>query len=324
MITSIYVNNYRSFVEAEATLGSFTLVIGANGSGKSNFLRLFRDLNAWDTAASYFRLSDGSHPNDAGRLMPHFNGVQIRTSIHLTFDDGSYLDAEEKYVKPSALHYGHLIEIIRINPDIVSAVEKVGAPLIIRGNGWGVANAIDAFKTGVGEEIFGRIMRDLHDFIPELTSIGLAGAGEGQKWIVGREESILTPVPGWLLSDGTRTILALLTIIHQPSPPPLLLIEDLDHAMHPRLFEEVVGFLRRICEERKVQIIATTHNPYLLDCFNDDPDSVLLIEKEGGGSRIVPIGEEIRRLREKGSPASMALSKLYLSGFLSESAASYP
>lgn len=324
MITRVEIQNYRSFIETEANLGPFTLVIGANGSGKSNFLRLFRDLNTWNSAREYFQLPDGFHSSDSGRLMPHFNRTHIPTRIKLTFADGSMLEAGEKNLTPAALFDGHLIEIIRINPNLVSAIEKVGAPVMVRGDGSGVANAIDAFKTGVGEETFDRIVNDLRDFIPELTSVGLEGAGEGQKRIVGREDGILTPVPGAFLSEGTRTILALLTLIHQPSPPPLLLIEDLDHAIHPRLFEDVVNFLRRICEERDVQIIATTHNPYLLDCFNDDPDSVLLIEKEGGSSRIVPIGEEIKRLRANGSPPSMALSKLYLSGFLSDPVASAP
>ena len=42
MLTKVEIKNYRSFVDAEAPLAPFTLVIGANGSGKSNFLKLFQ------------------------------------------------------------------------------------------------------------------------------------------------------------------------------------------------------------------------------------------------------------------------------------------
>ena len=41
MVTRIRIQNYRSFVDAEVTLRPFTLVVGANGSGKSNLLKFF-------------------------------------------------------------------------------------------------------------------------------------------------------------------------------------------------------------------------------------------------------------------------------------------
>lgn len=42
MLTRVSITNYRSFIHAEADLSPFTLVIGANGSGKTNFLKFFR------------------------------------------------------------------------------------------------------------------------------------------------------------------------------------------------------------------------------------------------------------------------------------------
>jgi predicted ATPase len=42
MITSVRIWNYRSFVDAAADLSAFTLVLGANGSGKSGFLKLLQ------------------------------------------------------------------------------------------------------------------------------------------------------------------------------------------------------------------------------------------------------------------------------------------
>ena len=41
MITRIHIQNYRSFVDAEVKLRPFSLVIGANGSGKTNLLKAF-------------------------------------------------------------------------------------------------------------------------------------------------------------------------------------------------------------------------------------------------------------------------------------------
>ncbi|ELS01796.1 hypothetical protein Xen7305DRAFT_00015020 [Xenococcus sp. PCC 7305] len=41
MLSRIEVQNYRSLLDVKVNLSPFTLVIGANGSGKSNFLQLF-------------------------------------------------------------------------------------------------------------------------------------------------------------------------------------------------------------------------------------------------------------------------------------------
>ncbi|MCB0063745.1 MAG: AAA family ATPase, partial [Caldilineaceae bacterium] len=46
MITSIHIQNYRSIVDATAKLAPFTLLIGANGTGKSNFLQLLESIGS--------------------------------------------------------------------------------------------------------------------------------------------------------------------------------------------------------------------------------------------------------------------------------------
>lgn len=42
MLTQIHITNCFSFVDAKAALSPFTLLIGANGAGKSNFLKVLR------------------------------------------------------------------------------------------------------------------------------------------------------------------------------------------------------------------------------------------------------------------------------------------
>ena len=43
-IKKVKITNFRSFKEAEVHLGAFNVLIGANASGKSNFVQLFRFL----------------------------------------------------------------------------------------------------------------------------------------------------------------------------------------------------------------------------------------------------------------------------------------
>ncbi len=44
-ITNIAVSNFKSFKHLDLNLGRFNVVIGANASGKSNFVEIFRFLN---------------------------------------------------------------------------------------------------------------------------------------------------------------------------------------------------------------------------------------------------------------------------------------
>ena len=81
MLTRVEIRNYRSFVGAEAVLKPFTLVIGANGAGKTNFLRFFRDVCAG--SGGTFRSVDGAHPNFGNKLMPHLNHLDRPTTLQI-------------------------------------------------------------------------------------------------------------------------------------------------------------------------------------------------------------------------------------------------
>src|SRR5438309_1850719 len=52
MITHIRIQNFRSFMEAEVDLQPFSLVVGANGSGKSNLLKFFAAISSEVGAAN--------------------------------------------------------------------------------------------------------------------------------------------------------------------------------------------------------------------------------------------------------------------------------
>lgn len=79
----------------------------------------------------------------------------------------------------------------------------------------------------------------------------------------------LGAIPADLLSEGTILTLALLTVLHDPQrQPSLLLLDDLDAALHPEALKPLVDNIRRILDQRPgLQILATCHSPYLLDHF---------------------------------------------------------
>jgi predicted ATPase len=93
-----------------------------------------------------------------------------------------------------------------------------------------------------------------------------------------RDESI--EIPGWLISTGTIRILALLAVLRNPDPPPLLVVEEIENGLDPRSLNLVLEEIRTAVEAGDTQVILTTHSPYFLDLL--DLSHLVLCERVDG------------------------------------------
>ncbi|MEZ5449376.1 MAG: AAA family ATPase [Thiolinea sp.] len=107
----------------------------------------------------------------------------------------------------------------------------------------------------------------------------------------------------------------ILTILHQPNPPSLICIEDIDYGLHPRLFQKIVELCFDIAHgEQGIQILATTHNPYIIDLFKDHEEAVLLVEKRDAYTQFSTLAERLEHLDVGENP----LGELWFSGALND------
>ncbi|WP_163994126.1 AAA family ATPase [Pyxidicoccus caerfyrddinensis] len=82
-------------------------------------------------------------------------------------------------------------------------------------------------------------------------------------------------VPSEGASEGTLLILGLLAVLFSTPRPKLVLLDDLDRGLHPKAQKDLVTQLRKLLErDPELQIIATSHSPYLVDHL--DPKEVRL------------------------------------------------
>lgn len=89
-------------------------------------------------------------------------------------------------------------------------------------------------------------------------------------------------IPSARLSDGTIHFLCLLTMLCDPTPPPVICIEEPEIGLHPDMISKVADL---IMEASKVcQIIVSTHSPFLVDYFTDTPEDVVVVENNDGSS----------------------------------------
>lgn len=306
MIKRIKFENFRSFVKAEAELQPFTLVIGANGAGKSNLLRWFA-----------FMGSDRAFDDFTGE--GHILYLTKPSYWIVGLSTGALLSNEADPEGFDLLEWKRFrqLPLFNLSPDIISQPELVIPHPFVKASGAGTTQVLDLLKNGNREDLFDRIEANFKRYIPDVEKLSLLSTGEGKKVIQVREKGLGgKTLPASELSEGTRLILCILTIIHQETPPPVILLEDIDRGMHPRLFEYIAPLMQQIAEEHDINIIATTHNPYLVDAFQDAKECVLLVEKVDGASTLVPLNDRLKDMNYDEVESDMPLGQLWYSGLI--------
>ena len=113
------------------------------------------------------------------------------------------------------------------------------------------------------------------DIQPTLTSSEI----ERKAWLQLSEDTF--KVPGWLLSTGTLRMLALLALLRHPSPPPLIVVEEIENGLDPRSIHLIVEEIRSAVLAGVTQVVVTTHSPYLLDLLT--LEHLVVVERDGEG-----------------------------------------
>jgi predicted ATPase len=90
------------------------------------------------------------------------------------------------------------------------------------------------------------------------------------------------PLPAKRLSDGTLRFLALAAILLQPTPPPLICLEEPELGMHPDMIRIVADMI--IDASTRTQLIITTHSEHLLTAMQDDFDALFAFDAGLAGS----------------------------------------
>jgi predicted ATPase len=87
-------------------------------------------------------------------------------------------------------------------------------------------------------------------------------------------------IPATRLSDGSLRYLALLAILCDPVPPPLIGIEEPELGLHPDLLPKVADLL--VEASQRTQLIVTTHSDVLVDALTEHPSAIVVCEKHEG------------------------------------------
>jgi len=116
--------------------------------------------------------------------------------------------------------------------------------------------------------------------------------------------------PARRLSDGTLRFLALLAILLDPAPPPLVVIEEPELGLHP----DTLPIIRDLLLEAstRMQLVVTTHSTTLVDGFTDHPEAIVVCDRIDGVTQMRRLdAAKMAMWREHGS-----LAQLWVDGLI--------
>jgi predicted ATPase len=131
------------------------------------------------------------------------------------------------------------------------------------------------------------IIDKLKTFYEEAEELSVKIYG-GTVQIFIREEGLIQPIPATRLSDGTLRYLFLLALLLDPTPPPLICLEEPEIGLHPDMMSTIADLLVEASE--RTQLIVTTHSEALVSSL--PPESVLVCERDYQGTHLRRLNPE--------------------------------
>lgn len=199
----------------------------------------------------------------------------------------------------------------------------------MQGDGFGLATVLSELKR-TNTARFQAFERAVQEVVPTFRSLGFKRtivqstvprvmSVDGQRVLVNEssrvvaDEILLTfadaaTLPASAASEGTLVTIGMLAAIYAEPRPRVLLVDDIDRALHPFAQRSLIEALRRALEAAPdVQVVATTHSPYLVDAL--DADEVVVLGRSAGGP--------VRAMRLSEHPARRHLESLTTGEFWS-------
>lgn len=147
----------------------------------------------------------------------------------------------------------------------------------------------------------------LVEWVQELTPLDVTDFRFPQVSLEGRIQMVLVERDGRDISaesasDGTLRFLAFAAALLGTRPAGMYFFEEIENGIHPNRVHLLLELLQEATASRRLQVIATTHSPALLNFLRDNAlDDALLVHRTNGSSAVrrftnLPMAEQDRTL----------------------------
>ena len=273
LIERLRLENYRCFRSINVPLNQLTVLIGSNNTGKSVFL------------SAVGKLINGEQP-DAHDRLNRDSSFEPKLSGDTTVGGLTFGKGPRNLLQPVGFFHFPSTGVPMRSMGIASAQDIPQ----LAWDGSNVAAVYDFMLRNYYKEHFEPINQMLRKLIPGFESILIATPEPAERELYLLLEGGLR-LPAREASTGVRLMLTFAALVHHPTPPRVVLLEEPEAGVHPRRLEEIVNLLKDLTKGRygawPTQVIMTTHSPHLLSCIEPDEAQVLVFQRQLDGERTV-------------------------------------
>ena len=310
LVRSVRVAGFLSIREAEVELRPLNVLVGANGAGKSNFIRaieLLGRIGRWDLGLYVGRAGGASnllHDGSRGVLLAIDAEDTGYTAALEPTDEDSLIFTREVVRGIGPLAAGHAESKMRRQvanyQPILAHLEDFRAyhfhdtssdapvklftdladNIVLREDAANLAAVLLRLRAEHGSA-YNRIMGVIRLAAPFFRDFVLEPEGNADRvrlrWRQVGSDSVFGANQ---MSDGTLRFVCLVTLLLQPDPPGLIVLDEPELGLHPFAVVQLADMLRQASVAS--QVLIATQSVTLMNQF--DLDDLIVVERRDGAS----------------------------------------
>jgi predicted ATPase len=322
----IEIKGYKSIKEAKVELKPINILIGANGSGKSNFISFFDFLNRVSNQSlrEYIGLNGG-----AEKFLYQGSKITSQISASVSFENrtNSYSfiiqsENDEFIFKEELLWFRKTArDVTSFKPessikttstDIAAYIRNhlnglkkyhfhetgknspftqmsniLNGSYIFYEDGRNLASFLHHIKQN-DLIIYNRIIKMIQSVAPYFSDFFLQANQEGHIRLQWQDKYSSTIYGASDLSDGTIRFIALTTLFMQPTLPKSIIIDEPELGLHPFAITKLAGMIKSAAS-RDTQVIVATQSSDLVNHF--EADDIITVDQVKGQTKFKRLQE---------------------------------
>lgn len=293
-IKALRIKNYKSLENIKISDPSNLLVFaGANASGKSNIIEALEFLihTAMTTGTIAFDIFGGAE-NIVNYNASKQNGSLLEINLDLSFGNnqnnirfGLRYDIQNKQLTREFTGIKKLDERIvkSFSRIFIDNYKRAENKLKIYNKLWIDAENLSSILKIILEdrEKKKEIIEWIQILIPEVERVSVEKDYSGKEELRVFEKSYPDKsFSGNLISEGTRNIIALLSLVYQTDKPQFICIEEPEAGLNPAVLSELIPFFREMADRYQHQIWITTHSASVVAELSEH--ELIIVNKQKG------------------------------------------
>lgn len=200
--------------------------------------------------------------------------------------------------------------VYRLEPSRITEPNPSKAEKTLSQFGENLSSLLHTLKANY-DELFSEVENWAKQGILEIDKLNPFLTESMQTFPVIKEKNLSLDIPLWLMSDGIKKFLSLLTLIYSPEIPLIFAIEEPENFIHTHLLEMIADLLKFASE--KSHILVATHSPYILNHL--EPENVVIVEKKEGTTLVTHLNEK-EEIKSKLKELRIPIGDLWYSGLI--------